>query len=451
MTVVNFPLVSPIPISTSSAHAGSAIVCLVPGSTPAYDPDAKVITIAMTVSNPSLFALSTFSPITVIAYKGGVCTVTGPPAFVLATMLEGIKFTYDLHRDISKEKIAVVIHDGAATATQLLTFAPHTSVIGASIAAAKQTTFNIGIASPFPSITLTDPVGGGKSLAAVTIIPEVPSAIHAIGTSSASGASVHINAISLAGRAFVENLLSAKGAVSVSDRNVLSICFKGTVAQVNAALVAAYFIAPQAVGSNTVLNFGIVVSDDTSTIMSQRVTLHGVQVAAAPKPVIAAAPKPLIAAVPKPLIAAAPKSADDGGYPIYGTTNTSVLPPAPVNGVPYTIQIINGTPTWVLTKQAAATILPVNVASPNAPTTAIVTPFNSTVSSDVSSADSLRTVAAMTSTTPAPAPAASSGSAFDLIMTIIILLVCLVLFGGMGWLIYKDWNHEPALTSFASA
>jgi hypothetical protein len=410
-----FPLVSPLPIYTVGANAGSVIVCLVPGATPRIDPNAKHISITMTLSSPSVFAMATFSPLTVITFKDGVCTVSGPPAYVIPTMLEGIKFTYDLHRDISKEKIAVVIHDGAAVSMQTLTFATHDSIVQASIAAANTTTFIINEPSPFPKIVLLDKDGSGKAQAAVTIIPEMPSAITSMGTDSKLWASVHINAMTNAGKYDTETLGSIHSVKNVTDKTILSFCYRGTVAHINEALASTHFVAPQAISGNTVLQFVIVISDDTSTIMSQRIKLNGVHA----------------------------KSTEAIEYPIFGTMNKSALPPASVNGVPFTLQIVNGTPTWTATNQAAAIVLPVNAAPPSKPTVAILAPFTSTVSSnDVNSVENLRTVAAMTAPAAAPSAIASDSktSTTDNVLTILIVIVSLGLFGFLGWIIFKDWS-----------
>jgi hypothetical protein len=330
-------------------------------------------------------------------------------------MLEGIKFTYDLHRDISKEKIAVVIHDGAAVSMQTLTFATHDSIVQASIAAANTTTFIINEPSPFPKIVLQDKDGSGKAQAAVTIIPEMPSAITSMGTDSKLRASVHINAMTNAGKYNTETLGSIHSVKNVTDKTILSFCFRGTVAHINEALASTHFVAPQAISGNTVLQFVIVISDDTSTIMSQRIKLNGVHA----------------------------KSTEAIEYPIFGTMNKSALPPASVNGVPFTLQIVNGTPTWTATNQAAAIVLPVNAAPPSKPTVAILAPFTSTVSSnDINSVENLRTVAAMTAPAAAPSAIASDSktSTRDNVLTILIVIVSLGLFGFLGWIIFKDWS-----------
>ncbi|WP_298332179.1 hypothetical protein [Asticcacaulis sp.] len=411
---ITFPLVNPIPITE---NAGSVIVCLVPGSTPAYDASTKTMSLVMTMSEPTLFALASNSALTAINYKDGVCTVSGPPMYVVPTMLQGIKFTYDEHKDISKAKIMVVGHDGNASFSQTLTFANHTPNITASIAAARQTTFTIGVPSPFPNISITK---NGADNATVTIIPEVPSALASIGTTETFGASVHANTVSTAGRAMAQNIYSAKGPVHITGTNVLSIAFKGTVAQVNMALAGANFIAPQAIGSNTVLNFNILVADDTSTILAQRITLNGIP-----------------PATQTPLSSKKEDEKGEDGYPIFGSMKKSLLPPAPVDGVPYTIQVLNGTPTWVLTKPTTTTtvtsIVPVNVAS----STVFTSLFSKKGSDDITQTPAL--------TAPPPAPSAvSEPSVVDRVLTALIIIFCLAVFGVLGWTVWKDWSDTAA-------
>lgn len=406
---ITFPLVSPIPVADAGENAGSVLVCLVPGATPTYDAMAKTMTVTMTLSTPALFALATNSPLTSITYKDGVCTVSGPPAFLIPTMIAGIKFTHDYHHDVSQEKIMVVITDGTASSSQTLTFASHNSTISATIAAARQTTFTIGVPSPFPTIVLS---GNDKAPVSVTIVPEVPSALHSIGTKDAFGTTVNVNAISKAGRVSNDTFSSAQGPVS-SEKNVLSMCFQGPLSQVNLALSGTNFVAPQAIGSNTVLSFMIVVADEISPIMSQRITLQG-------------APAPA-AATQKPVEA----------LPIYGTMLTSSTPPDPVNGVPYTIQVINGTATWV---PVSRVVVPVNVAMPNTPKAAVTTPFMTSI---FNSADDKQPV--LIAPPPAPSATASSSpkmSTGDQVLTILILIICFALFGFLGWVMFKEWKES---------
>lgn len=273
---LSFPLVSPIPIRTVGENAGSVIVCLVPGATPKVEPTTQKMSIVMTMSNPTLFDIGAFSSILMLTYKDGVCSLNGPPSSVIPMLLEGIKFTYDYHRDISKETILVEIHDGTAHTQQTLTFAHYDSLVNASIAAAANVTFTIGTPSPFPTITLQDHDSSGKSLAAVTILPEVPSAIESMSNDSAFGSRVSMNYITKAGNYQSTEVGNSSKRITITDNNVLSICFKGNVSRLNHALAATRFVAPQAISGRTELSFVIVISDDSGTIMSKRITLHGV-------------------------------------------------------------------------------------------------------------------------------------------------------------------------------
>lgn len=424
---ITFPLVSPIPYASKGASAGTVIVGLEPGATPTYIADAKTMTLVMTMSEPNLFSLASNSPLTSITYKDGVCTVSGPPMYVLPTMLEGVKFTYDMRKDISKAKIMVSGHDGSASFSQTLTFQQYDTEIKAVVAAARRTTFTIGVPSPFPSIALSDVKTKGNSDVVVTIIPEVPSALTRIGTKEASGASVHVNTVTKAGRAKARNFLNTKGAVNVEDDNVVSIAFRGSVHDVNMAMANANFVAMQAIGSNTSLTFTILVADKTSTIFAQRITLNGI-------PESTASHTPPVAP---------PKNTDESGYPIYGSMDRSLVPPPAKDGHAYTIQVLNGTPTWVPTSVKnpviAADVMPTSV------TTTVLAPFTSIFSSKTDSEENQKTVLQ----TPPPAPSAtasssssSSFSTLDRVIYALVLILCLILFALLGYVTMRDFNDE---------
>lgn len=412
---IRFPLVSPIPISTVGENAGLALVSLVSGATPIYDANAKTITITMTISTPTVFALVSNSAHTVIKYTDGVCTVSGPPAFVIPTLISGIQFRYDIHKDVSKEKISVFIHDGKTVTSQTLVFEEHKSSLHASISAAKLTTFIIGVASPLPNVLLSD-LNGEDSHASVTIIPDVPSALSSIGTTDASGTDVHVNAANHAGRAEQINQKKVQGTFAVKDNNVLSMCFEGPVSKVNQALAKFNFVAPQAIGSNTAVNFTIVIADAQSPIMSRQITLSGLPAPAKPA---------TEAAVPK----------DMSTFPIFGTNLRSSTPPAPVNGIPYSIQILDGTPTWVPAK-AQTLVVPVNTTVTN---TQNSVPFMSSIFNDQTD---VATVVA-----PPLAPAAaevttSSMSTPDYVLYVLILIISSALFTFLGWIMLKEWKES---------